>query len=236
MSPATSRKNQIHIDPRTKLFLLFVIGAVIFIDTTKVREIIIFTALIGIMLLVQQYGTALRYGLAFSVMMLIDVYAASYLSGAVGAFILTMVRIPRLLMPLFLCSIILIRTTTVSEFIAAFRKMHVTDNLIIPFSVMFRFIPTVKEEWHSISNAMRFRGIGVSVGNILSHPMTTLEYVMVPLLMSTATISGELAAASLSRGLDSKGKRSCITTVRLGAADYTIILSLIILLILTALR
>ena len=236
MHPATSGKRLIHIDPRTKFFLLFVIGAVIFIDTSKMREIIIFSALSGIMLLEQQYRTTLNYSLMFSVMMLIDAYVAPYLTGALGALILTMVRIPRLLMPLFLCSIILIRTTTVSEFIAAFRKMHITDKLIIPFSVMFRFIPTVKEEWHSISNAMRFRGIGVSAGNILTHPLITLEYVMVPLLMSTATISGELAAASLSRGLDTEGKRSCITVVRLGAVDYSIILALIALLILTLVR
>lgn len=25
---------------------------------------------------------------------------------------------------------------------------------------MFRFIPTISEEWHSIRDAMRFRGIG----------------------------------------------------------------------------
>lgn len=52
-----------------------------------------------------------------------------------------------------------ISSTTVSEFTAAMKRMHVTDKIIIPFSVMFRFFPTVAEEAKAINNAMRMRGI-----------------------------------------------------------------------------
>ena len=47
---------------------------------------------------------------------------------------------------------------------------------------------------------------------------------MVPLLMSTATISDELAAASLSRGLDAGTKRTCIEDIRLRTQDFLLIL------------
>ncbi|MDK2807377.1 MAG: energy-coupling factor transport system permease protein [Clostridiales bacterium] len=230
------RANPLHIDPRTKLLLLFTIGSVIFTDVSKEREVLILVGLAGILLLEHQYLALLQYMSVFLVMLLVDVLIAPRIEGIAGAFVLTIARIPRLLLPLFICSTIVIRTTSVSEFIAAFQKMHVSNRLIIPFSVMFRFVPTIKEEWHSIRNAMKLRGIGASWGNLVRYPLMTLEYALVPLLMSTATISGELAAASLSRGLDSEGKRSCITPVCLGVIDYIILLLLVFLLLYTYMR
>ena len=87
----------------------------------------------------------------------------------------------------------------------------------------------VRKEWFTIGmilirDAMRFRGIGISVRSVLTKPMMTLEYTMVPLLMSTATISDELAAASLSRGLDADTKRTCIEDIRLRTQDFLLIL------------
>lgn len=76
---------------------------------------------------------------------------------------------------------------------------------------------------------MHFRGIGISVRSVLTKPMMTLEYTMVPLLMSTATIADELAAASLSRGLDADTKRTSIEDVRLRLQDYLLILFSIVI-------
>ncbi len=230
------RRHNVHLDPRTKFLLLFTVGGVVFANISRETEIVIFSVLSILIIFEHQYRTFLRFGGVFAIMMLVDIFVAPHLSGALGAAVLTLARIPRLLIPICLSSTLLIRTTTVSEFIAAFQKIHVSEKLIIPFSVMFRFIPTVKEEWCSISNAMRFRGIGVSALNMLTRPMETLEYVMVPLLMSTATISGELAAASLSRGLDSDIKRSCITQVKLELADYIVILGAVVLVAETVVR
>ena len=140
-----------------------------------------------------------------------------------------MVRLARLLLPIIAAALLLIRTTTVSEFIAAFQKMHLPDAFIIPMSVMFRFILTIAEEWHSIRSAMRFRGIGISLKTILLNPVHTVEYTLVPLLMSTAIIANDLAAASLARGLESGVPRSCIRRVKLGAADVVVLLYCILL-------
>ena len=54
-------------------------------------------------------------------------------------------------------------------------------------------------------------------------------YTMVPLLMSTATIADELAAASLSRGLDADTKRTSIEDVRLRPQDYLLIVFSIVI-------
>ena len=52
-----------------------------------------------------------------------------------------------------------VHTTTVSEFIAAMERIHLSEKIVIPVAVMLRFFPTVMEEYHSIGDAMRMRGI-----------------------------------------------------------------------------
>ena len=72
-----------------------------------------------------------------------------------------------------------VSTTKISELIAALERMHVPQKLIIPFSVMLRFFPTVAEEMAAINDAMRMRGIGAGVRNL----GVMLEYRVVPMLM-----------------------------------------------------
>ena len=50
-------------------------------------------------------------------------------------------------------------------------RMHLPKALSIPIAVILRFLPTVKEEWNSIQDAMKLRGIGLSFGNVLMHPV-----------------------------------------------------------------
>jgi energy-coupling factor transport system permease protein len=157
-------------------------------------------------------------------MLAVDLYGTPFVPGAMKNIHLIFVRLIRMLLPLCMAGMLLIRTITVTEFIAAFRKMRLPDAFIIPFSVMFRFIPTIREEWTSIQRAMKFRGIGISARNVATKPLMTLEYMLIPLLMSTATIAIELAAASLARGLDSGGKHTCMVDVRFRAQDYLAIL------------
>ena len=44
----------------------------------------------------------------------------------------------------------LISSTSVSEFIGAMERMHITEKIVIPMSVIFRFFPTISEEYQAI--------------------------------------------------------------------------------------
>lgn len=165
----------------------------------------------------------LKIDAVFLVMVALELGVAPFLSGWVGVVFLSAVKLPRVVLLILMAAQLLIKTTSVSEFTAAFHKMHIPESVIIPFSVMFRFIPTTQEEWCAIRNAMQLRGIATSPAAIAKAPMQSLEYGMIPLLMSVATISSELAAASLSRGLDATMKRSCLTQVRMTPVDYVVI-------------
>ena len=218
------RKPLLRIDPRTKFFLLFFVGYFTFVFPPAYMEFSVMAVLTILLSLNRQAKTALTMFLVFCAMLAADLYVTPFVFGVIRNIYLTVVRIARMLLPLGMVGILLVRTITVTEFIAAFRRMRLPDGFIIPFSVMFRFIPTIHEEWTSIRSAMKFRGIGISARNVLTKPMMTLEYMLIPLLMSTSTIADELAAASLARGLDSWGKRTCIVDVRFRFQEYLVVL------------
>lgn len=99
-------------------------------------------------------------------------------------------------------------------------RMHVTDKLTIPVSVIFRFFPTVAEESKAINDAMRMRGIEMGAKKMSE----AVEYRMVPLIASCSIIGEELSAAAMARGLDVGKKRSCIWNIRFGFPDFIIIM------------
>jgi len=219
----------LRIDARTKFALLFGVGISSLMFPPFWLEATTFALMALLLALNRRIQTSAKFTAVFLIMLLLDWTLSLKVSGGFAALFFTLVRFGRLMLPIFMAGILLMKTTSVSEFMLSFERMHLPSKLIIPLSVMFRFIPTISEECHSIRDAMRFRGIGISVRSVLTKPMMTLEYTMVPLLMSTATIADELAAASLSRGLDADTKRTSIEDVRLRLQDYLLILFSIVI-------
>lgn len=102
-----------------------------------------------------------------------------------------------------------ITSTEVGEFVAIMWKLRLPHSVIIPVSVVFRYFPTLKEEWQSLRMAMKMRGIHIS-----------MEHVFIPLMVSAINISDELSAAALCRGLDRPDGHSCLRKIRFFAHDY----------------
>ena len=74
----------------------------------------------------------------------------------------------------FLSSIIL-STTKVNEFLTAMNKAHIPKKVLIPLAVMLRYIPTVREDWGYIKDAMRLRDVTPSLFGLLKTPAMTVE-------------------------------------------------------------
>lgn len=111
-------------------------------------------------------------------------------------------------------------TTTVSEFIAAMEKIRIPKQVTIPMSVMFRFFPTVMEEWSAINDAMRMRGIRMRGGKAGA----MLEYRLIPMMMCSVKIGEDLSASALTRGLGSPVKRT--NTYKIGFCIQDVVLLL----------
>ena len=121
----------------------------------------------------------------------------------------------------------LIDSTPVSLMMSALEKLKMPQSVVITVAVMFRFYPTLGEEWKNIKNAMKMRGIGVSFVNVVTRPLVTLEYVMVPLLASASRIADELSCAGHTKGVDSPYKKNRYKQVAFSLADLVIFLYIV---------
>jgi len=142
-------------------------------------------------------------------------YVSPYIGGVLSYITLGSCAILNRFLPSILMAAYLMSTTTVSEFTAAMQRMHVSEKIVIPLSVMFRFFPTVADEAASIGSAMRMRDIRMGGSNMGK----ALEYRMVPLMTCCVKIGEELSAAALTRGLGGTVKRTNICKIGFRAQD-----------------
>ncbi len=210
------------LDPRTKLLLLFT-SSVFVIGTAGEKQMVIFYWILVflpvLLLFAEKEWTA---GLIAVVIYIGSYYAQMALQHdltAVESALALMLYIITKILPTVILARYIVKTTKVSEFLAAMNRMHVTDKLTIPISVIFRFFPTVAEESRSINDAMRMRGIEMGA----KKASEAVEYRMVPLIASCSIIGEELSAAAMTRGLDVGKKRSCIWNIRFGIVDAAVI-------------
>lgn len=213
----------VKFDPRSKLFL-FLGVCVLVMHTPDWRfNFCVSTLLILLLYLSGQFKkNRVKYYI------LLGSYVVEYLlslmpHSATAAILLIVVVLFKMFLPIIMAFQFVYQTTTISEFMAAFTKMKLPAVFIIPFAVMFRFIPTVNEEWTGIRQAMGFRGIGLTYKNVFLRPMQTVEYIIVPLLFSCVNVMDELVAASLARGLDSSKKRTCVAMVQFRLNDIFVV-------------
>lgn len=139
---------------------------------------------------------------------------SGFLLSAVSVICMLFVR----LMPSLVMGSYMLSSTTVSEFLASMHRMHMPQQITIPLSVMFRFFPTVTEEFSSINAAMKMREIRLGGKNASG----IVEYRLVPLMVCCVNIGSELSAAALTRGLGAKVKRTNICKIGFHLPDAVI--------------
>lgn len=127
------------------------------------------------------------------------------------------------LVPVFMLSSILAYDTKIGEIISSLQRIHLPKPIIIAVTVAIRYIPTFGRESKYIKKSMRNRGIKLSI----LRPVEALEYYLVPILFRSFYVSEELTCAGLTKGIDSKLKRSSIFDIRLGVVDYIYMLIII---------
>ena len=211
------------LDPRTKLFMVFVVSLIVMMSATTpvlwVIRIIITLIPIVLLILEKKYSSALRFFLAYGIALVLLLFFISENSeGIIASLLIGYCGIVVQFMPALITAWYVIRTTKIGEFMSCMQKMHVQDGIAVSLAVVMRFFPTIKEEYSSINDAMRMRGVMLGGGNVLR----MFEFRMIPLLFSCVNIGEELSAAAITRGLGGEVKRSSVIELKLGIADYLI--------------
>ena len=115
---------------------------------------------------------------------------------------------------------LVIATTKVGEFLSAMARLHVPKKLTIPIAVMLRYLPTVREDWHSVKDAMRLRDVSPTLAGFLKAPAMTINCIYVPLLTAASKATDELSIASVTRGIENPNDRTCLVKIQMGTADF----------------
>lgn len=215
-------KRELYVDPRTKLFLLLTMNIVLLNTSTGVL-LLYLRFMIGFLPVVMLL-TAGRYKLAgiyltiYLTSHVIMLYVLDDTSGLLMMLLGFLTSMGTKFVPGGMLGIYFFSSTRVNEFVAAMERMHVSQKVIIPVSVMFRFFSTVREEAEGISDAMRMRKLGFSY--FFSKPLEILEYRLVPLMISVVNIGEDLSASALTRCLGRENSRTNISRCGFGFIDY----------------
>lgn len=211
----------VKLDPRTKLFLMLVISTIMISGEISGYAVYVHLVLASVpfvlLLTCRRMKAAVFYAGFFAAAWYAEAFLVYNTTGILNIIIVMLSALVTRFIPCVVMGYYLMKTTRVSEFMAAMERMHVTQKIVIPMSVMFRFFPTVAEESRSINDAMRMRGVGI--GSIGNNPSALLEYRMVPLMMSVVKIGDELSASALTRGLGGPVKRTNICKIGFGVLD-----------------
>src|SRR5699024_6252346 len=106
-----------------------------------------------------RWKAAARFSITYAVLYGLELTVIPMLTGMWNFILNAASGIYTHMLPGFVMGYYLISTTTVSEFVAAMERMHIPQKIVIPVSVVFRFFPTVREEYAAIRDAMKMRGI-----------------------------------------------------------------------------
>lgn len=221
-----SKPKGFYLDPRSK-FLFMVYMSIALILFSKDILIVGILATIPFILLIinRQYKISIIYGGLFS-LGLIACYYNSYwnLPALLNAIVMLLMALVVRLFPAFMLGYYIIESTSSRDFIGAMKKWRISDKVIIPVAVVFRFLPTIREESESIKKAMKMRGIKFANKFFFRQPLMYIEYRIVPLMISIAKIGEELSAAALTRGLTVGVKRSSIAQIAFGIWDFLLLI------------
>ena len=210
----------LHIDPRTKLCLILLcVLSAMFAPSLQVQFAL--TALIGLLAaLCGKWRYALRVMFAYALICAFTVWCIGVMTGTWRTMFVAFLGLVHKVYACGMLAGLVIRTARVGEFLSAMARLHVPQKLTIPIAVMLRYLPTIREDWHFVKDAMRLRDVSPTFWGFLKAPAITVNCIYVPLLTAASKAADELSVASVTRGIENPKPRTCLVKIRMRAADW----------------
>ena len=209
----------LYLDPRTKLFLILlcVLSAMfapnLYFQFALVAVIGLLAALCG------KWQYALRGILAYALICAFTVWCMGVITGTWRTMFVAFLGLIHKVYACGMLAGLVISTTKVGEFLSAMTRLHIPKKLTIPIAVMLRYLPTIREDWHYIKDAMRLRDVSPTLWDFLKAPALTVNCIYVPLLTVASKAADELSIASVTRGIENPKPRTCLINIRMQWAD-----------------
>jgi energy-coupling factor transport system permease protein len=211
-------------DPRILILQIIVMSVLSFSFGNWTAVILLFVAVDVLIWIFFDWRTSAKFlwgylGALFFLQLLQKVYIP-VLSFLFPMILMVIIRV----MPVYMSCSILVGKTPMNELLAALRKLHIPMIVLIPVAVMYRYIPTIRQEIVYVRESLVMRGLHSSVWKVLRHPVRSMEHFIIPLLFRSEKITEELSAATLCKGLSFERERTCCTDVKLEKEDYLYLL------------
>ena len=215
---------RMRLDPRTKLLLILlcVLSAMLAPDLYFQFALV---ALIGLLAALSgKWRYALRGILVYALICAFTVWCMDAMGGTWRTMFVAFLGLVHKVYACGLLAGIVISTTRVGEFLSAMARLRVPKKLTIPLAVMLRYLPTIREDWHFIKDAMRLRDVSPTLLGFLKAPAMTVNCIYVPLLTAASRAADELSIAAVTRGIENPEPRTCLVAIRMRAADFAVLL------------
>ncbi len=210
----------LRLDPRTKLFLILICVLSAMFAPNLYFQLALVT-LIGLLAVLSgKWRYALRGIVVYALICAFTVWCMDAFGGTWRTMFVAFLGLVHKVYACGMLAGIVISTTKVGEFLSAMTRMHVPKKLTIPLAVMLRYLPTIREDWRYIKDAMRLRDVSPTLVGFLKAPAMTTCCIYVPLLTAASKAADELSIASVTRGIENPKPRTCLVKIKMRAADF----------------
>ena len=209
-----SSSGKIHtlkFDPRTELLLLAIANVVAFTQHSVQVEIAWVVLLLLLIIACGCKKAAGKLAIAFGLCLLLQYYVFPNGPKIIASSFIIIVSYARKIFPCLIVGTLILQKTPVQELMAALRKCHIPQGLIIPLSVTIRYFPALKEEIGYIRDAMKLRDI---------RGAEKIECLLVPIMISATTTAEELSAAAVTRGIENPAPKTSMVVMKFGLQDF----------------
>jgi len=103
--------------------------------------------------------------------------------------------------------------------ISAMQTMKFPNAIAIPFIVILRYMPTLKEDYRHLKDSLKIRGLRTSGVQFFIHPIRSLEFMIVPILFRSIRVAEELSTSVLLRGIENYKNRTNIYPLKFTKID-----------------
>ena len=114
-------------------------------------------------------------------------------------------------------------TTHPSEFASSLNRIGVPYKFSYAVSIALRYIPTVQEDFITISKAQQAKGIDISKNVKLTTRIKNISYTLLPLIFSSLDKIDVISNAMVLRGFGKKNKRTWYQARKMKASDIVAI-------------
>ena len=202
-------------DPRTKLLLLF--AAMVAASSTNLTFVFAIAAVTILLSFIERFyrSAFVQSGILILLVVLNGVFPSGIFSFFASFF-------PRFLVTWAGLETLIARNEAVKT-LAAFRKFHIPEKLIMIFSVIFRFFPVISNDMKLMSQSIQTRGTFSRILEKIRFFPQYIEILIVPLSLRVIRIAETLSASAETRGIDLKCKRNSFVSLRFGIWDIVVL-------------